>query len=153
MIKYPTELMEDVDIGVDSGQAGFYDAEYFYKTRNNDKWYDEVCDLTVQSIENKDYMNCMEWVDRFHPEYQKLLYSKVLTIDKLMEEYKNSKHRILFFEKLSAGIKDEKCCISSSGFGDGSYRLYIAKNANDKIIAAKIVFIDLETLDDEEIGD
>jgi hypothetical protein len=33
-------------------------------------------------------------------------------------------------------------CVSSSGYGDGSYPCYIAKDADGKIVAVKVVFID-----------
>jgi hypothetical protein len=37
---------ESNDIGVDSGQAGFFDAE-FYIGGDDQKFYDQVCDLTL----------------------------------------------------------------------------------------------------------
>ncbi|MED1789914.1 DUF4241 domain-containing protein [Brevibacillus laterosporus] len=40
--------------------------------------------------------------------------------------------------------------VSSSGFGDGGYEAFIAKNAEGKVIAVQIVFITEEDLLDEE---
>lgn len=41
---------EDFEVGVDSGQAGIYDAEYYYDQFKNDEqredWYNRVCDAT-----------------------------------------------------------------------------------------------------------
>ena len=34
------------DVGVDSGQCGLYDADYFLQTRDNEDWYWAVCDVT-----------------------------------------------------------------------------------------------------------
>lgn len=33
-------------IGVDSGQCGIYDSEYFQKTRKDEVWYKEICSIT-----------------------------------------------------------------------------------------------------------
>jgi len=43
-------LMEGVDVGVDSGQAGFFDAAYYEEMKseeNNEEWYDRICDITL----------------------------------------------------------------------------------------------------------
>lgn len=94
---YPNMILDFVS--VDSGQAGFYDREYFLETRGNDdeewNWYKEICALT------------------YHPD--------------------NS--------ELTGGTKDKKCCVSSSGDGDGSYLLYIHKNAKDYIVSACIQYL------------
>ena len=42
-----------------------------------------------------------------------------------------------------AGIVDNTV-VSSSGYGDGCYDVYVARNKNDKVIAASIEFIDEE---------
>ena len=89
-----------LDIGVDSGQAGIFDYEYYKKyhtgasERNHidNQWYDEVCDITVSAEQ--------------------------------------------------CGIIEDKGFVSSSGYGDGSYECYVAKNHKDEIIAIRIVFIE-----------
>ena len=40
-----------------------------------------------------------------------------------------------------AGILDGSGVVSSSGYGDGGYELFVAKDENKKIIAMKVVFI------------
>lgn len=94
----------DFEVGVDSGQAGFYDEDYYqqYHTEAdcNDDWYDEICNLTLS---RKQY-----------------------------------------------GIKDEKCVVSSSGYGDGGYTCYIARNDNNEVIALMIEFITDDNDDYEE---
>lgn len=43
-------FMEGVDVGVDSGQAGFFDAPYYEDCKSEEKdeeWYDRVSDLTL----------------------------------------------------------------------------------------------------------
>lgn len=87
-------------IGVDSGQAGIFDYDYYEKyhtntlnnTIINDQWYDKVCDITLSP-----------------PQY---------------------------------GAVDNRGFVSSSGFGDGVYPCFIAKNNNGKIIAIRIDFIE-----------
>lgn len=50
-----TEYMKDIDVGVDSGQAGIFDFEMFSDVCSDDelkeKFYNEVCDLTSCDIE------------------------------------------------------------------------------------------------------
>lgn len=44
------QLAEGVDVGVDSGQAGFFDAPYYEENKakeNEDEWYDRVSDITL----------------------------------------------------------------------------------------------------------
>lgn len=83
-------------IGVDSGQCGIFDADYYEEHQpdndyhNPNSWYRKVCDLTC-----------------------------------------------------NAGIIDGLGVATASGYGDGSYPLFIAKE-KDKIVAMKVVFIGFE---------
>lgn len=43
--------------------------------------------------------------------------------------------------ELLAGAKDERCYVSSSGYGDGGYAVYIARNEAGQIIGIRIPFI------------
>jgi hypothetical protein len=90
----------DFEVGVDSGQAGIYDEDYYnqyhtYHDCDND-WYEEICELTNPF-----------------------------------------------------GTKDEKCVVSSSGFGDGGYDCYLLKDENNEVVGIQVVFIN----DDEEDDD
>lgn len=88
------------DIGVDSGQAGIFDAEVFgvdskvvpkEKTFIPEKpWYSQCCDLTLKE----------PWAGI-----------------------------------IPGGV------VSSSGFGDGSYVAFAAKNNNGEYVAVKIIFL------------
>lgn len=67
-----TEL-QDIDVGVDSGQAGIYDLDYFIKAREDkngeDTWYDKICDSTSRYINNPDYIPFKRspyWKDEFY---------------------------------------------------------------------------------------
>lgn len=97
-ISTPNRLVHNASIGVDSGQAGFYDYEYFLQTREKGNedwiWYENICDLT----------------------------------------YKD--------DEFTGGVKDNKCCVSSSGYGDGCYSLFIHTNSKDEIVSACIEFTD-----------
>lgn len=90
---------EDFEVGMDSGQAGIFDYDYYckyhkdFKKRDHvdDYWYDKVCKITLA--------------------------------------------------KNQAGTTDDLGFVSSSGFGDGSYVCYTAKNKNGEIVAIRIEFI------------
>jgi hypothetical protein len=89
------------EVGVDSGQCGIYDEDYYrqYHTEDdcNEDWYEEVCNLT----------------DPF-------------------------------------GTKDDKCVVSSSGYGDGGYDCFLLRDKNNEVVGFQIVFIEDEDYDDED---
>ena len=88
------------EVGVDSGQCGIYDEDYYRQYHDNDDcnrdWYLDVCKLT----------------DPF-------------------------------------GTKDDKCVVSSSGYGDGGYDCFLLRDKNNEVVGFQIVFIE----DDEEDED
>jgi hypothetical protein len=109
--KTPLSFTEQLpfEVGVDSGMAGIYDAEYYeqYHTEKDvDRdWYEDICD-SVNPVDTK----------------------------------------------------DNKCVVSSSGYGDGGYLAFVARNSEGQIIAFVIVFIfdeeeeeEDDFFDDEEI--
>jgi hypothetical protein len=98
------------DAGVDSGQFGFFDKEFYrndykakelkkhdfgkgYDTEKGDEWYRACCDLTLSSN---------QW------------------------------------GILPNGV------VSSSGFGDGSYKVFGQKDSNGEYVAFQVIFIDGE---------
>ena len=100
-IPYDNEPLSCV-IGVDSGQCGIFDADYYEEHQPDDdydnlnSWYRKVCELT------------------YH-----------------------------------AGITDGLGVATASGYGDGSYPLFVAEE-EDKIVAMKIVFIEFEEDEDND---
>lgn len=107
--------LTDIYVGVDSGQAGFFDKDLFKNgdiitkdpkfglggTDSGDRWYSACCDIT------------------------------------LSEE--------------SAGVLPGGV-VSSSGYGDGGYECFIVQ-LGEEVVAAKIVFIGEEEIDDEIDGE
>ena len=97
--KYPKTLpmpeKTDIDVGVDSGQAGIFTKSAYNGGEASDDygsgWYDACCELTLDS-------------------------------------------------KLGGGVLDGGC-VASTGFGDGSYDCFIARDGMAKAIGIKLVFI------------
>ena len=94
----------DAQIGVDSGQAGFYDDAFFVENHGGeygelDTFYGKNCNATIEH---------------------------------------------------DTGIIEECGVVSSSGWGDGVYDLYVARDKDGLVIAAKIVFLYDEEDEDEE---
>ena len=87
------------EVGVDSGQCGIYDEDYYRQYHDNDDcnddWYHDICQLT----------------DPF-------------------------------------GTKDDKCVVSSSGYGDGSYDCFLLRDKNNEVVGFQIVFIEDEEDED-----
>jgi hypothetical protein len=95
------------NFGVDSGQFGFFDYNYFINHESEREYdspgfYKDCCDLTLSTDQ---------------------------------------------FGAIDQGV------VSSSGFGDGSYPVYIAKNANGEVIGVKVVFISDEEDEEDYYGE
>ena len=172
-----TEL-QNIDVGVDSGQAGIYDLDYFAKNREDkdgeDAWYDKICDTTYKYIKNPDYVTFEEspyWKNKFAELEKEFGYIhnssdllKILTrlyqaLDELKDDdiYEVVKNNVLNIEYCEAKEKyskskirheyiydntpetvDDKCLVSCSGDGDGSYTCLVGRNAEGKIVSIKI---------------
>lgn len=97
---------EDFEVGVDSGQAGIFDYEYYemyhtdrsYKHYVNSGWYDKVCNITLA--------------------------------------------------RAQAGTINNLGFVSSSGYGDGGYTCWTARDSDGKVIAIRVEYI-TEDEDDE----
>lgn len=103
-----TWVRSDIHVGVDSGQAGFFDLKQFedqlsegrYEAPKWEAFYKRCCNLTLET-------------------------------------------------KYSFGVI-EFGAISSSGYGDGGYPLFLKRDEQGKVIAARIVFISQSDEEDEE---
>ena len=116
---FPKTLVKGVEIGVDSGSAGIYDKEYYEKfhTLEDGKYID-------------DYPESSEWYDKQFD----LRYYYDMNGNEILSETDNRERR-------DAIALDNKCVISFSGYGDGGYNLYSAKNTKGEIIGLRIKFI------------
>lgn len=95
------------EVGVDSGQAGIFDAEYYAAHGGSgefgepDTFYGRCCAITMDDDE--------------------------------------------------PGGTLEHGCVSSSGFGDGGYQAFVARNDAGQVVAVRVVFIgEDEQFDDDE---
>ena len=91
------------EVGVDSGTAGIFDADYYEKYHTKDDvdedWYDAIGEVTLTE-----------------------------------EQF---------------GTKDDKCVVSSSGYGDGGYDCFLLRDKNNEVVGFQIVFIEDEDYDEE----
>lgn len=230
---------EDFEVGVDSGQAGIFDYDYYAKYHTDskerdhvdDEWYDRLYDKTSEYIANPDYTlfidtpeykagilayrieldelvkkypdidveaAYMELINHYNDlsngnrkcdlsglieklkEITKLLEDKDDT-DKILEKSKEAlqhqerevelhnvkhKHEILMHElwdiymrSIVSQKKIQRCTgnmidglgfVSSSGFGDGGYTCWTARNDDGCIIAIRIEFITEYDEEDDE---
>ena len=131
---------ETFEVGVDSGQAGVFDYEYYCKYHSDstkrehvdNNWYNKVCDLTCCTIKNPNYKE-FEW---------DISNEDTLETLKRFNEYKEDyKNCYPYIQKPTGNTIDGLGFVSSTGFGDGSYICYTARNENGKIIAICIEFI------------
>ena len=160
----PNEFQETNEcIGVDSGQAGVVDYNYFIQLNNNEnekeRWYDDIKTFIQvrkplppamlykleefkairlkmsEHLENKQ-------IDQFQELYRKSL--------ELENKYGFTSRTIIDSKKDSYEHQlwtDDKSVITSTGYGDGSYDCSIAKNG-DEIIGIKITYISDEEDED-----
>ena len=149
----PTEIT-NIDVGVDSGQAGIYDLDYFIKNREDkngdDTWYWKVCDKTYVYMDNPQYKPFEEtelWKDEFK-EFHELFNEKkdsshidasiIINYFKAWREYISKSCAYKQKNMFTASTLDNKCIVSSSGDGDGSYTCLIGRNKEGKIVSIKI---------------
>lgn len=156
------------DIGVDSGQAGFFDLEkYPDDPHKDDAFYNAVCKLTLAGVpysvledvgyivseqdkpltdeqkalrESSDYDDRQNyWISRFGTERPNTDRSKLA--DALALHGSLGSFGVLPFG-----------AVSSSGFGDGGYNLDVYR-VNGEIVAATITFIVEEDEEDDDDND
>ena len=96
-------ICTDCVIAVDSGQAGFFDDDYYKENQGGN-------------------------------------FGDITTLFGLACSLTLSKNR--------GGIMLDKGVVAETGFGDGSYSLYIGKNEKGKIVSASIIFIADDELED-----
>lgn len=137
------EQRENFEVGVDSGQAGIFDYEYYAKYHTDasesehvdEEWYWRCCDKTLQSVDNPNYKpfdvdyDDENWVEKWI-------------------EYQGSIQSVKRIERSTGDTIDNLGFVSSSGYGDGGYNCYTCKNAEDKIVSIRVEFIN--DRDDEE---
>lgn len=160
-----SEYIEEA--GVDSGQCGIFDYDYYVTMIHGDKkeeWYSNVCNQTYIEIPNPRYKSFLD-SDTLALEagkenaklIKKILENGITSGERLLEEqlkiYKSAMERYEKSEefcrskgKFTAAITDERGFVSSSGYGDGVYPVYVGRDNNGKVVAIKILFI----FDDEE---
>ena len=124
---YPVKILDKtIDIGVDSGQAGIYDKEYYEKHHTpklDESWYDKQFNLIYQyDIDGNKYIEPY------------LIINKETNKPEWISSGQERREGI---------VMGGKGVVSLSGFGDGSYNLYARKNKEGQIIGLRINFIDL----------
>ena len=97
------DIFSGHEIAVDSGQAGFFDDDYYQQNHGGD-----FGDITT-------------------------LFGLACS---------------LTLSKNQGGIMLDKGVVSETGFGDGCYPLFIAKNHEGKIVASSIIFIPEQELEE-----
>lgn len=129
---YPVKILDSsIDIGVDSGQAGIYDKEYYEKyhiPELNEHWYDRQFSLIYYyDVDGNDFIEPY-----------------------LKTDWKTGKDEWIYSgqERRIGATIDKKGVVSLSGFGDGSYMLYARKNKEGQIIGLRINFIDIHEEND-----
>lgn len=109
------QLVEGADIGVDSGQAGFFEKTGY----NNTSLIKKSDSQTHSLIQPKD-------TDPEDKQQQDIFYSVACNLTLSPEQS----------GVFPGGV------VSSSGYGDGRYNLYVRRDAHDNITAMRIVFIE-----------
>ena len=194
-LNYFSDEVTEIEVGVDSGQAGIYDLDYFIENRknkgkDNDEWYERVCDSTYVFTVNPEYVpfkrsefwkdeyaliqkvydNFPDVIFRAHTLMKRLENAELTEEEKLYlkyhdmletkdwidnyyrdkERYMHSKQSVETISKFAAATLDDKCLVSSSGFGDGVYACLVATNENNQIVSIMIDYFYYEEDDENE---
>ena len=142
---------ENFEVGVDSGQAGIFDYNYYklyHKECNNidhvnDNWYDRICNFTHERIKNPDFEE-FNWDTPEESVEERYMRC---------QEYDKSDKRFQYINRLTGNVID--CCglVASSGYGDGSYYCYTADDQYGNVIAIRVEFINEDDEDDYDEED
>lgn len=141
------KLNKSVDIGVDSGQAGFFCDSIYpegedtgdYSDKNS--FYGQCCEATHGSDGDS---SCLKAIISSYENMVKLgagfakndMEGVKTEINELKKELKQSEGKQKGYNSvMGAGV------VSSTGFGDGGYPLYEKKNAAGEVVALKIKYI------------
>ena len=159
------------EVGVDSGQAGIFDEEYYKKVYENEKdengeeteeykdWYDRCFYLGYVEKPNPNYMSEERWaLANFPKEVEELVnkgeHSLIASYEvakKHHDEYFESDARCFNVVEYGISNLDNKGACSCTNYGDGGYDLYVARNEEGKVIGFKIDFVgNLEDDEDDE---
>ena len=145
------EELEKFEVGVDSGQAGIFDYEYYAKYHMdvtdrphvNDDWYDMVGNLTYTHTPNPDY-------EEFHWENTDDSFENLLEKFKAFDEYRESIKSQKYLSKLDGNTTDGFGLVSSSGYGDGGYYCWTCRNEEGKVVSIRVEFIGEDEEEEEE---
>lgn len=138
-------------IGVDSGQAGIYDLKYYrddnvvYKISDTDAISDNNIDYNSQSDYNvsSDYRHNSESQSATELQSEVRTETQTETDNNIGEEWYSMNSKLTLKPTDYAGAIPFGA-VSSSGYGDGTYNVYVIKNNNSDIVGIKIIFIDEE---------
>ena len=135
------ETMENFEVGVDSGMAGIFDYKHYARHHTGDEcdepWYNRCCNATYTRTRNPEY-------ERFEWDVEG---ETVVEMMRRHREYQKSMKSLLYLEKLDANVVYGSSFVSSSGYGDGGYCCWTAKNEDGNVVSIRIEFIGEE---DEE---
>lgn len=135
---------EEFEVGVDSGQAGIFDYEYYEKYHGaatdyphvDKEWYDRVFKLTYVTEPNPNY-------EKFNVRMDDDDYFEKW--EAYMDDWNRSSRYLSHFD---GNTIDGLGLVSSSGYGDGGYTCWTAKNENDEVVSIRVEYI--SEYDDEE---
>lgn len=153
------------DIGVDSGQAGFFDLnKYPDDPHEDDAFYNAVCKLTLAGVpysvleevgmypmadldklsdEQKANRASSDWDERYAYYAGRFENNRPATDRSKLVDALKLHGSLGSFGVLPFGA------VSSSGFGDGGYNLYVERDSNGQVVATRIEFI-VEDDEDED---
>lgn len=134
------ETMESFEVGVDSGMAGIFGYKHYerhHADELDETWYDRCFGATFTRTRNPDYED-FNW---------NVEGESIGEMMKRHDEYRNTIKSLMYLEKLDANVIYGSGFVSSSGYGDGGYSCWTAKNEDGKVVSIRIKFIGEE---DEE---
>lgn len=147
--------LTEIHVGVDSGQAGFFDESQYPEGETGeyldlDTFYGKVCAGTAgkertweEPLYTEEMIRKMEAV---YTEANELSNEQVRAIiDSMRTAVRTrSEHDHLGIANVGFGVA------TASGYGDGGYNCYVGRNNKGEIVAARIVFIGDEEYDEED---
>lgn len=161
LMSVTADELSDIHVGVDSGQAGFFDESQYPEGETGeyndlDTFYGRVCAGTAgehkvrqEPLYSKEMIQEMEntysLIDKDTPNAMTDVQVRRI-IDSMKAAVRTrSEPDYLGIANVGFGVA------THSGYGDGGYNCYVGRNEKGEIVAARIVFIgDEEDVDTDE---
>lgn len=119
---------------IDTGHCVIGDRELLQQVSENSDFIQRCCELSLKRVEDPAYKE-------FNRKFERVNKDNVAEFSEYLKQHD---YRMPYKYEYVQNCEEmnDKCLVSATGFGDGDYNIYVAKNSDGKIIGIEIIFIE-----------